>query len=104
MAASQLTGAPERAVITTPAMSADVARAVTRYEIAAAQYAELTAMDARDMTGAQFDSLALAEDTMSEARRLLAQAGQLHLIDRTANDRRAHDLASYVRPTVKAAA
>ena len=59
----------------------EVARAVTVYEVASARYAELAAMDAREMTGAEFDSLALAEDRMAAARATLAAAGQLHLIE-----------------------
>lgn len=61
---------------------ADVARAVARYEVASERVAELTAMDARTMTGAQFDALNLAQDTITESRRTLEQAGQLHLIAR----------------------
>jgi hypothetical protein len=59
----------------------DVARAVTVYEVASERYAELVAMDARKMTGADFDSLATAQDRMNEARARLAAAGQLHLIE-----------------------
>lgn len=59
----------------------DVVRAVTRYEIASARYAELCAMDARTMSGADFDSLALAQDTIADARATLAAAGRLDLIE-----------------------
>ncbi len=94
MATQQLSGAPSRAdrqgmtladrlaheagsyVRTTP----EVQRAVTRYEVAAERYRELTSLD-RPMTGAEFDSLALAQDKMAEARATLAAAGQLHLIE-----------------------
>lgn len=61
--------------------SPEVQRAVVRYEIAAARLEELADMDARFMTGAQFDSLALAQDTMAESRQVLARAGLLHLVD-----------------------
>lgn len=59
----------------------EVARAVTIYEGASQRYAELAAMDARTMSGADFDSLALAQDRMNAARATLAAAGQLHLIE-----------------------
>jgi hypothetical protein len=62
-------------------VSPEVQRAVARYETAALRVEELTGLDARYMTGAQFDSLALAQDTMAESRQVLEQAGQLHLID-----------------------
>ncbi|MGW2920381.1 hypothetical protein ACWDBF_21320 [Streptomyces angustmyceticus] len=83
--------------MTTPAMSAadiaaheeasyvrvspEIHRAVVRYEIAVARLDELAGMDARFLTGAQFDSLALAQDTMAESRQVLEQAGLLHLVD-----------------------
>ncbi|MFD8545621.1 hypothetical protein [Streptomyces sp. NPDC059649] len=54
---------------------------MTRFEVAALRVAELAGLDAGDMTGAQFDSLALAQDTMAESRWMLEQAGLLHLID-----------------------
>lgn len=59
----------------------EVQRAVTRYEVAAARYEELSARDARTFTGAEFDSLVLAQDVMSESRAILAAADQLHLIE-----------------------
>ena len=59
-----------------------VVRAVTRYEIASARTAELSAaMDTRHLSGAEFDSLALAQDVMAESQATLAAAGQLHLIE-----------------------
>jgi hypothetical protein len=35
----------------------------------------------REMTGAEFDALALAQDMMAASRATLAAAGQLHLIE-----------------------
>lgn len=59
----------------------DVAKAVTRYEVASERLAELSqAMDVRDLTGAEFDSLSVAQDTMRASKAILAAAGQLHLI------------------------
>ena len=56
-------------------------RAVTRYEVASARTAELSAaMDLRDLTPAEFDSLDFAQDTMRETRATLAAAGRLDLI------------------------
>lgn len=65
-------------------LTPEVHRAVTRFETAALRVEELAGLDARAMTGAQFDSLALAQDTMAESRRMLEQAGFLHLIDTSA--------------------
>ena len=60
----------------------DVVRAVTRYKVASARTAELSAeMDTRDLSGAEFDSLVLAQDVMAEARAVLTAVGQLHLIE-----------------------
>ena len=60
----------------------EIVRAVTRYEVASARTAELSAvMDTRDLTGAEFDSLVLAQDLMAGSRTTLAAAGQLHLIE-----------------------
>ena len=64
-----------------PSFSADVHRAVVRYEIASATVDRLSAMDARDMSGAQFTSLAQAQDEMATRRAFLAAAGMLHLIE-----------------------
>jgi hypothetical protein len=58
----------------------EVQRAVTRYEVAAARYRELMGLS-REMTGAEFDALALAQDMMAASRATLAAAGQLHLIE-----------------------
>ncbi|MEU5016341.1 hypothetical protein AB0G60_02785 [Streptomyces angustmyceticus] len=62
-------------------VSPEISRAVARYEVAALRVEELAGLDARHMTGAQFDSLALAQDTMAESRQVLEQAGLLHLVD-----------------------
>lgn len=58
----------------------EVQRAVTVYEVASERYRELTNLG-RQMTGAEFDSLALAQDRIRDARATLATAGQLHLIE-----------------------
>lgn len=64
--------------LTTP----DVVRAVSRYEVASARTAELSvAMDSSSLSGAEFDSLVLAQDVMAASRTVLAAAGQLHLIE-----------------------
>lgn len=61
---------------------AGVVVALTRYEVASARTAELShLMDARDLSGAEFDSLFDAQDVMRESRRTLAAAGMLHLIE-----------------------
>ncbi|KIZ16863.1 hypothetical protein [Streptomyces natalensis] len=65
-------------------VSPEVQRAVTRFEVAALRVVELAGLDARGMSAAQFDSLALAQDTMVEARLVLERAGLLHLIDASA--------------------
>ncbi|MFH8531551.1 hypothetical protein ACH4GE_24410 [Streptomyces tendae] len=57
----------------------DVQRAVARYEVASARYKELTGLG-RPMSGAEFDSLALAQDTMADSVRVLTAAGRLDLI------------------------
>ncbi|WP_073444599.1 hypothetical protein [Streptomyces yunnanensis] len=62
-------------------VSLEVQRAVARFETAALRVEELSGLDARGMSGAQFDSLVLAQDTMAESRRVLELAGLLHLID-----------------------
>ncbi|GGX40412.1 hypothetical protein [Streptomyces noursei] len=62
-------------------LSPEVQRAVTRFEVAALRVEELTALDAREMSGAQFDSLTLAQDAVAESRRVLELAGLLHLVD-----------------------
>ncbi|MEV6737905.1 hypothetical protein AB0N14_13620 [Streptomyces sp. NPDC051104] len=62
--------------------SPEIARAVTRYEVASARTVELSAaMDTRQLTGAEFDSLVLAQDVMAASQATLAAAGQLHLIE-----------------------
>ncbi|MGW1134882.1 hypothetical protein [Streptomyces griseoluteus] len=59
----------------------DVARAVARFEVASDRYTQLAAMNTRQLTPAEFDALATAEQTMTAARATLAAAGQLHLIE-----------------------
>jgi hypothetical protein len=55
-------------------------RAVTRYDICLATVARLTMLDSRRMTGAEFDSLAQAQDELTQLHNELEQAGQLHLL------------------------
>lgn len=58
-----------------------VVRAVTRYEVASARTAELSAaMDCRTLTVAEFSALEFAQDTMRESRATLAEADLLHLV------------------------
>jgi hypothetical protein len=57
----------------------EVQRAVTVYEVASERYRELTNLG-RPMSGAEFDSLGLAQDRMAAARKTLADAGRLDLI------------------------
>lgn len=62
--------------------SPEVVRAVTRYEVASARTAELSAaMDTRHLSGAEFDSLVLAQDVMAASQATLAVAGHLDLIE-----------------------
>ena len=66
-------------------LPAEVVRAVTRFEVASARTAELSAaMDERDLTPAEFDALDFAQDTMRQARAALAAAGRLDLIEAAA--------------------
>ncbi|MEU9436574.1 hypothetical protein [Streptomyces sp. NPDC048252] len=56
-------------------------RVAVRHQIASETFARLAAMDAREMSGAQFDLLADAQDEMQMRRQQLADAGRLHLIE-----------------------
>jgi hypothetical protein len=58
-----------------------VDKAVVRYEIAAATFDRLSAMDARDMSGNQFTLLGESQDEMNERRAFLESVGQLHRIE-----------------------
>lgn len=61
---------------------AGVVQAVTRYEVASARTAELSRlMDSRDLSAAEFDALLDAQTVMAGARKALADAGLLHLIE-----------------------
>jgi len=62
-------------------LALEVRTAVTRYSIASQTVARLSAMDARTMSGAQFDLLVSAQDELAMRRKQLADAGQLHLIE-----------------------
>jgi hypothetical protein len=58
-----------------------VVRAVTRFEVASARTAELSAvMDERDLSPAEFTALEFAQDVIRESRKVLAMTGMLHLI------------------------
>lgn len=98
------TGALERAERTTPArltaplppvaaaalhrlerafvpMPLHVVRAVTRYEIATARYDELDARPASTLSAAEFDAMQDAQQTVTEAFGVLAEAERLDLIE-----------------------
>jgi len=68
----------ERAFVPMPL---HVVRAVTRHDIVKARIAELEAMDARQMTAAQFDDLLDAQNELAMRRKQLADAGRLDLIE-----------------------
>ncbi|MBR8638636.1 hypothetical protein KEF29_03305 [Streptomyces tuirus] len=53
---------------------------MTVYEVASERYRELTNLG-RELTGAEFDSLALAQNRMAAAHQTLADAGRLDLIE-----------------------
>lgn len=56
----------------------EIVRAVTRYEVASARTAELSAaLDTRMLSGAEFDSLALAQDVMAASQEMLTAAASL---------------------------
>jgi hypothetical protein len=66
---------------TAPTLSpAAIDRVAVRYRIASEIFARLAAMDARVMSGAQFDCLADAQDEMQMRRQQLADADRLDLI------------------------
>jgi hypothetical protein len=59
----------------------EIVQAVTRYEVASARAAQLSAVAASgEMTDLDADSLAHAEDVAAGARAALAKAGRLDLI------------------------
>jgi hypothetical protein len=59
----------------------DVARAVTRFEVATARIAELSAVDAQHLSGADFNALGDAQDVVKASREFLAGAGLLYLVE-----------------------
>jgi hypothetical protein len=59
----------------------DVVRALTRYEIATARYDELDARPASALSPAEFDALQDAQQTVTEAFGVLAEAKRLDLIE-----------------------
>jgi hypothetical protein len=64
-----------------PLAAPAVVRAVTRFEVASARTAELSAlMDTRDLSGVEFDAFEFAQDVMRESVAALAGAGMLHLV------------------------
>ncbi|WHM30248.1 hypothetical protein OH540_09455 [Streptomyces sp. BPPL-273] len=58
-----------------------VQRAVARYEAATARYDELIARPASTLSPAEFDAFGDAQQAIGEALGVLADAGQLHLIE-----------------------
>jgi hypothetical protein len=58
-----------------------VVRAVTRHEVASERIAELSAVDAQHLSGAQVNALGDAQDVVKASREFLSRAGLLHLID-----------------------
>jgi hypothetical protein len=58
-----------------------VERAVTRFEVATDRIAELSAVDAQHLSGAQVNALGDAQDAVKASREFLTRAGLLHLID-----------------------
>jgi hypothetical protein len=58
-----------------------VVRAVTRFEVATARIAELSAVDAQHLSGADFNALGDAQAAVKAAREFLTRAGLLHLIE-----------------------
>lgn len=70
--------------MSTATLPVGVVRAVTRFEVAKARYAELSAVNAIDLSGAQYIALGDAQDTMAASRSFLERAGLLHLIEVTA--------------------
>lgn len=57
-----------------------VERAVTRFEIATDRIAELSAIDAQHLSGADFNALGDAQDVVKASRDFLSRAGLLCLI------------------------
>jgi uncharacterized protein (DUF885 family) len=62
----------------------DVARAVIRHEVATARIAELSAVDAQHLSGADFIALGDAQDAVKASREFLARVGLLHLVEEVA--------------------
>ncbi|MFZ3592290.1 hypothetical protein [Streptomyces sp. BH104] len=58
-----------------------VERAVTRFEIATDRIAELSAVDAQHLSGADFIALGDAQDAVKASRKFLAGVGLLHLVE-----------------------
>ena len=61
-----------------------IVRAVVRFEIATARFAELSAREASTLSPAEFGALRASRIVMSVSRSILADAGMLHLIEVTA--------------------
>ncbi|MFF4346772.1 hypothetical protein [Streptomyces sp. NPDC001530] len=57
-----------------------VRKAVVRYGICLETYARLAMMDARNMSGYQFDLMVEAQDELTQRHEQLEQAGMLHLV------------------------
>jgi hypothetical protein len=58
-----------------------VERAVTRFEVATERIAELSAVDAQHLSGADFNALGDAQDAVKASREFLSKAGLLYLIE-----------------------
>ncbi|MCX5528964.1 hypothetical protein OG785_45440 [Streptomyces sp. NBC_00006] len=58
-----------------------VVRAVTRFGVASERIAELSAVDAQHLSGADFNALGDAQDAVKASREFLTRAGLLHLIE-----------------------
>jgi hypothetical protein len=59
----------------------EIVRALTRYEIASARYDELDARPASTLSPAEVDAFHAAQQTVTEAFCVLAEAGRLDLIE-----------------------
>jgi hypothetical protein len=59
-------------------VSPEIKRAVTRYGICTARFAELTMQDR--LTPTEFDALAETQDELTRLHEQLEAAGQLHLV------------------------
>lgn len=61
-----------------------IVRAVVRFEVATARFAELSSREASSLSPAEFGALRAARIVMGVSRSILDEAGMLHLIGVTA--------------------